>query len=189
MALLKSLQSDNVVYHGLAGHFYVNGVSHVLKVRIIADLEERSRLVMEREKISHESAEERIRTDDAARRKWSRHLYGIDTNDPGLYDLVIRVRNLSVDDVAKAICHTVTLGTFNATPESRQAIEDLLLAGEVKSALMALKPDIQVAARGGEVSLGVEAHLAKEPSQTAEMVKLARLVPGVRNVSVETRQD
>ena len=45
-----------MVYHGLAGHFYVRGVSHVLKVRIIADMQDRIQTVMDREKISHESA-------------------------------------------------------------------------------------------------------------------------------------
>ena len=48
-ALLNHFQKDNVVYHGLAGHFFVKGVFHVLKVRIIADMEERVRLVMRRE--------------------------------------------------------------------------------------------------------------------------------------------
>ena len=34
---------DNVVYHGLAGQFLVAGVSHVLKVRIMAEMEDRVR--------------------------------------------------------------------------------------------------------------------------------------------------
>ena len=46
-ALLKRLRSDNVVYHGLAGHFYVKDVPHVLKVRIIADVQDRIKLVMD----------------------------------------------------------------------------------------------------------------------------------------------
>ena len=40
-ALLKHVQKDNVVYHGLAGHLFLEGIPHVLKVRIIADLEDR----------------------------------------------------------------------------------------------------------------------------------------------------
>ena len=40
-ALLKHVQKDHVVYHGLAGHFFLQGIPHVLKVRIIADLEDR----------------------------------------------------------------------------------------------------------------------------------------------------
>ena len=37
--ILEYFQRDNVVYHGLAGHFFVRHISHVLKVRIIADIE------------------------------------------------------------------------------------------------------------------------------------------------------
>ncbi len=126
-ALLKCLQRDNVVYHGLAGHFYVEGVSHVLKVRIIADLKDRIQIVMDREKISYESALALIKKDDLERRKWGQHLYGIDPSDPILYDLVIRVRNMTVDDVADVICHTAGLETFRTTFESQKAMEDLVL--------------------------------------------------------------
>ena len=42
--LLKHVQKDNVVYHGLAGHYFLRGISHVIKVRILADLEGPTRL-------------------------------------------------------------------------------------------------------------------------------------------------
>ena len=34
LALLRYFHKDNVVYHGLAGHFFVKEISHVLKARI-----------------------------------------------------------------------------------------------------------------------------------------------------------
>ena len=37
-ALMKHVQKDNVVYHGLAGHFFLQEIPHVFKVRIVADL-------------------------------------------------------------------------------------------------------------------------------------------------------
>ncbi|MFH1934348.1 MAG: cytidylate kinase-like family protein, partial [Pseudomonadota bacterium] len=40
-ALLQHVQKDNVVYHGLAGHFFLLNIPHVFKIRIIADMEER----------------------------------------------------------------------------------------------------------------------------------------------------
>ena len=55
-ALLRHVQKDNTVYHGLAGHFFLQGVPHVLKVRIIADLEDRVKEEMKRENISDEEA-------------------------------------------------------------------------------------------------------------------------------------
>ena len=50
-ALLEHFQKDNVVYHGLAGHYFVRGISHVLKVRIIVETEDRVTLLMERDDV------------------------------------------------------------------------------------------------------------------------------------------
>ena len=46
-ALLNHLKEDNVVYHGLAGHFFVQDVPHALKVRVLADMEDRIQLEIE----------------------------------------------------------------------------------------------------------------------------------------------
>ncbi len=81
-AFLQRVQKDNVVYHGLAGHFYLKGVKHVLKVRILADLEDRIRLEMEREKISRDEALYVLKKDDHERRQWSLKLFGMDSWDP-----------------------------------------------------------------------------------------------------------
>jgi len=185
-ALLKCLMRDNVVYHGLAGHFYVKGVSHVLKVRIIADMKDRVQIVMDREKIPYESALALIKKDDQARRKWSQNLYGIDTTDPILYDLVIRVRKMTVDDAVDVICHAAGLDTFKTTFESQKAMEDLVLASEVKTTLLDLKPDIQVFVRDGVVTLGASAQIMKDPDLVREMERIAGCIPGVKEVIVKS---
>jgi cytidylate kinase len=185
-ALLKCFVRDNVVYHGLAGHFYVKGVSHVLKVRIIADMKDRIQAFMDREKISYENAVALLKKDDIERHKWSQNLYGIDTNDPILYDLVIRVRKMSVDDAVDVICHTVGLETFKTTFESQKAMEDLVLASEVKTTLIELKPDIQVFVRDGIVTLGASAQIMKDPELVREMEKITASIPGVKEVNVKS---
>ena len=63
-AFLEHVQKDNVVYHGLAGHFFLKNVAHTVKVRILADLEDRSALVMERDGVSREEAQRIIKKDD-----------------------------------------------------------------------------------------------------------------------------
>jgi len=40
-ALLEHVKKDNVVYHGLAGHFFLQGIPNVIKIRIIANIEDR----------------------------------------------------------------------------------------------------------------------------------------------------
>jgi cytidylate kinase len=184
-ALLKHLQKDNVVYHGLAGHFFVRGISHVLKVRIIADLEERIRLEMEREGISKKEASHILKKDDKERKKWSEHLYGIDTWDPTLYDLVLHIHKITVDDAADIICHVARLKHFQTTPESQKAMDDLALSAEVKAALIDTKPDIQVSADNGVVHIGTEAPLVQESIWIQKMEKIAKAIPGVKEIRIK----
>ena len=74
--LFHHAQKDDMVYHGLAGHFILRGVKHMLNVRIFANIEDRVRLEMERENIPYEEALRVIRKDDDERRQWSLKVYG-----------------------------------------------------------------------------------------------------------------
>ena len=183
--ILKHFRKDNVVYHGLAGHFFVKGVCHVLKVRIIADLEDRVRLEMEREGISRKEALKILQKDDEERRKWSEHLYGIDTSDSINYDLVIHIHKLKINDAVDMICHAARLEQFQATPDSQRAIDDLALAAQTKAVLMDVKADLQVFAQDGNVLIKTEAPMLQFEALAQQIEEAAKTVPGVREARVE----
>lgn len=183
--ILRHLCEDNVVYHGLAGHFFIKGISHVLKVRIIADIEDRVRREMEREGITKKEALHILKKDDEERRKWSQHLYGIDTRDSSLYDLVIHIHKITVDDAVDIICHTAGLKDFQTTSESKKAMDDLALASEVNAALVDVKPGIEVSAQDGVVFVKTEAPLSQEPALIADIEKLARNIHGVKEIKTK----
>jgi cytidylate kinase len=184
-AILKHFQKDNVVYHGMAGHFFVKGIPHVLKVRIIADMNNRVRVVMERDGISAKEALRTIKKLDDDRLKWSRLLYGIDTGDPNLYDLVLHIQKLTVEDAADIICHTVNLKHFRTTSESQVILDDLVLAAQVKATFINLKPDIQVVAKNGVVSLFVEAHTAQDVELVQEIKQMVGNLPGLKELKID----
>ncbi|RLB82669.1 MAG: cytidylate kinase-like family protein, partial [Deltaproteobacteria bacterium] len=175
------------VYCGLAGHFFVKDVKHALKVRIIADLEERVRNEMEREGISYDEALRVIKKDDEERRKWSLYLYGIDTKDPSLYDIVINIKKMTVDDAVDIICHTVSLETFQTTPQSQKHIEDLATAAEVKAAIVNIKPDVQVVCKDGVVQVRTRSPLSEEEAITKEIREAAMKIEGVKDVRVNVK--
>jgi cytidylate kinase len=206
VALLEHFQKDNVVYHGLAGHYFVRGISHVLKVRIIAEAEDRAQVLMERDddseqaasamkrraesslklsrahgRLSKEQALRVLEDIDEARRKWGLHLYGIDTNDPSLYDLVIHVKKLSTDDAADIICHAAGLNRFQATPESQQAMDDLLLAARAKARLVERYPRVNVTANRGVVYITLE---GGSPSEKEAIQEAVRSIPGAEKIDV-----
>jgi cytidylate kinase len=185
LALLRYFNKDNVVYHGLAGHFFVENISHVLKCRIIADIQDRVKLEMAQEGISQKEALDILKNDDEERRKWSKTLYGIDTRDSSLYDLVLHINKITVDDAVDIICHTAGLKHFQTTPDSKRAMDDLLLSAEVKAALMEIKVGIEVSAQNGVVFVKTEALVTKERALISDIEKTAKKIPGVKEVRTD----
>jgi cytidylate kinase len=132
--LLKAVQKDKVVYHGLAGHYFLQGIPHVIKVRIMADIEDRVQEEMRRENISAEDARYILKKDDDERRRWGIQIYGVDTWDPMLYDLVLYIKSLTVDDAVDLISKAAQSPRFQATPESQRLLDEMARAAAEEAA-------------------------------------------------------
>ena len=183
-ALLKHLKEDNIVYHGLAGHFFVKDVPHVLKVRVLSDMKDRVLLEMERENIDAEEARRVLEKDDRERREWSRGLYGIDTADPSLYDLVVHIKQLTVDDAVDMICNCVSKEQFNTTPESQRIIEDMALSASIHNALLNVGPDIDVCVDKGTAYIETEAAVSDEGNYTHEIRSVVETFDAISDIKI-----
>ncbi len=184
-ALTSRAVADNVVYHGLAGHVLLKGVPHVLKVRIIADLEARVAAEMEREKIDAAEARNLIQRDDAERRKWTQALYGVDPWDASLYDLVIHIHKLQVDDAVDFIVQAAGLPCFQTTAEGQQKMRDLDLACRVKAALaMEECQDVAVTSEYGNVLVYFKVGDRQAHRLDEKLHKLTKDVEGINNLEI-----
>ncbi len=184
-ALLSHLQKGDMVYHGLAGHFFLQDVAHVLKVRIIADIESRVQDVKQRDGVSEEQALHLLKKDDDARQKWSHDLYGIDTQNPKLYDMVLHIGKMTVNDAVDIIAHTVRLPFLETTPASRQQLDDLALEARIEAALVNDYPTIRVSAENGQVSVTVKGSIEETREVGKQIEKAIKSIEGVQNVSVK----
>ncbi len=155
VALLEHVKKDNVVYHGHAGHLLLPNIPHVLKVRILAELEERVRLLQQEKKISKDEALAFIRNDDRERANWTRYLYKTEISDPGLYDMVLNIGRLKIKDACDIICMAAKSETYTSTAESRKAVENLALSSHVKAALQDIC-DAEVRSESGQVYIKVK---------------------------------
>ncbi|MBW1956682.1 MAG: cytidylate kinase-like family protein [Deltaproteobacteria bacterium] len=106
-AILNHLAKDNMIYHGFAGHFFVKGVTHALKVRINAGIFQRIQAMMEREGLTSEG--------DALR----------------LIQAVDEER-ITVDDAVDMIVEVLQKKAFQTTPESRRHLDVLLREAEAE---------------------------------------------------------
>jgi hypothetical protein len=119
---------------------------------------------------------------DKARKKWGLHLYGTDTNDPNLYDLVIRLEEFSIDDAAKMICVAAASDRFQTSDQSQQEIDDLALAAHVKATLIGRHPRISVSAKKGQVHIGMVGTTSREVRGIQDTVGR---IPGVGGVDID----
>ena len=95
-SLCEEARSGGLVYHGRTGHLVLPGLTHVLRVRAIADMEERIRMAMRRMNLSREKAKSYVEEVDEDRRRWTRFLYNVNWDDSSLYDITVNSAHLSV---------------------------------------------------------------------------------------------
>jgi cytidylate kinase len=184
-AFLEHIQKDNVVYHGLAGHFFIQGIPNILKVRIIANIEDRIREEMRREKISEKEARYILKKDDDERRKWSMYLYGIDTKDTSLYDIVLHIDNIKVNDAVEILTDLAGRSCFLTTPESLMNIKDSYLAAKAHAAIFESFPDAEVQCRNSVVNVKLETALSLEEEATDRIKDALKKIDDIKEVRVK----
>lgn len=182
--LLNHLRRDNIVFHGLGSHFFLQRFPHILKVRISANLEDRVREEMARENIPADEARMILVNDDAERRKWGLQIFGQDSWNPQLYDMILHIGNMSVDEAVSIILHAVQQPCFKSDPESRRMLADEALSAQVEAALVKTFPKVMVDSGNGEVFVNVRGSLADEKNISEKVLRLAEKVEGVENIQV-----
>ena len=179
--LMHHLIKDNVVYHGLVGHLFLQKVTHVLTVSILADRKDR----LAEEKIRGLSPKEAlaiIEKDDEALSRWGNFVYGIDVRDPRLYDLVIRLRFLTTDDAVGLIQSVLEHPCFKTTSESQKAMETWLHASQVQTVLMKEIPSAKVGVERGEIVVTIGGSWAEGKKLIA---KVDQIIDNERGVKVK----
>lgn len=143
-SFLSHIEKGNIVYHGLAGHFFLQNISHVLKVRIISNMSKRVAEEMKREPCLKDEALFNLKKDDEERRKWSLQLHGKDTWDSRLYDMVLSVDSLTVDDVIEILVKAVKKKQFEETAKSLAELKQITLLANIEAQVSLFSPTTKV---------------------------------------------
>lgn len=184
-ALTEEVRQGRAIYSGLAGHLLLKGGEPILRIRIIAPMEMRIRMVEERLKYSRSSAVAHIEKVDEERRKWTQFLYGVNWGDPALYDLVLNLEYISIEKACCAVAALLSNGCFAWTPECQQRMNDLALASRVRADL-AINPstsdlELEVVAHLGAVAIKGKVPMVE---QVDEVKRIAAAAKGVASVNV-----
>lgn len=182
-ALCEHATADNLVYHGLAGHLLLPGIAHVIRVRVIAEPDYRVKAAREQREPGPAEALAYIEKVDKERRQWVRFLFGVEWDDPLLYDLVLNLSRMSLGTACETVARLTEHADFRATPESRRAMENLALASRVRARLAidsgTRDTELVVVADGGIVTITGR---TQTPAVDKAIEMVARSVDGVTEV-------
>ena len=168
--LCERAKEKDFVYHGRAGHMLLQGISHILKVRLVVDHETRVAEAMEQLKLSREKAAEYVENIDEDIQKWVRYFYDIHRDEPGQYDIVINLENMSLPNASAMLCYMADLPDFRPMPASIRAMENRRLETRARKKL-ALDPltvtaDLKVRADDGVITV---TYMPRQP-EVAELI-------------------
>jgi cytidylate kinase len=183
-AVLERLQEGGVVCTNLAAHLYARGVSHVLVIRVLADSEARADATAKAQKVPLRKAQKIIEREKANRSRWSMETYGLDENDPSLYDMVISLSQIEEDKAVEIIRDMSCYRKFRPMSYSVKCMNDLVLSSAVRTSLLPEHPDVQVSADGDKVVVRVKCAKRLKQSIAAAIKKSVGRLPGVRLVEV-----
>lgn len=183
--LARAVQSDNVVYHGQAGHLLLKGIAHHLRLKVVADMEYRIGEVLQDASLTRAEAVYRIEEVDRLRAAWMEWLHGVGTDDPVAYDLTINLERIAIPHACAVVAQMVERD-FRTTPESQRVVNDLVLASQIR-AQIGLDPNIsdekiEVEVEDGVVTINANVRSLGDAEGVKESV---RRIPGVKEVRSE----
>jgi cytidylate kinase len=184
-SLITALSRGDVLYHGEIGHLFVANVSHVLKVKVTADLRDRVALRMEVEKLSETRARDLLIKEEEFRRKWSSELLGVDATDTSIFDLIINLTQIGADSACNTISQTARDVQFRPVTYSIKTMHDHELACRIKARLIKDYPDVEVASRDGEVSIRARSLTTGKKNRTNSVRSLVLGMKGATHVLFE----
>jgi len=185
-ALCEQARAGHLVYHGYLGQFLIPGVSHVIAIRVIADIDFRLRAIMRQQRLTGEEALAYITKVDKDRREWTRFLFGVDWDLPQHYDLVVNLSRMTLETACETVAGLASRTEFQPTHASVQAMENLALQARVSAALAkdfrTADAGFEVTADGGIVTITGTTRWSEINHWAPEVV---RRVSGVKEVRSE----
>jgi cytidylate kinase len=187
-ALCDQAMAGRLVYHGYVGHLVFPGVSHVLRVRAIADLDYRIEAAMRHRGLTRKDAVAFIERVDKERRQWTRSAFDVEWDDPALYDVVVNLSRMRLETATELVVRLTEREEFQPTAASRKALRDLALGNRVAATLArdarTQAATLEVTADDGRVTV---TGTTQSSTLSQAVGTVAREVDGVADVRSEVR--
>lgn len=186
LIILDLARKGNVVIYGRGGQDLLNDCKNVLRLRFIADFEERVERFAEREWIDPDMARSLIRRSDHQRGGFIHFYFDRDWHDPNNYDLVFNTSRLSPSTIVESIIATAKEPSLKESDKSAgTVIDSVILSKKIETALLnaPVLEDYRpftIAINKGAVS--ISGYIVSDAQKNAA-IAIVKSVKGVTSVS------
>lgn len=184
LILLDFARKGNVILYGRGGQDLLRNCGHVLRLRFIADFEERVERFAEREWIDPDLARSLIRRSDHQRGGFIHFYFDRDWTDPLGYDLTFNTSRLSSSSIVESIVAAAKDPALKEAEKSAvEAIDNTILMKKIEAALLN-SPDLDYRPFKIDIDKGrvvLSGYLASEEERRCA-IKIVESVKGVKMV-------
>lgn len=179
-------KQGDAVFLGWGSHMLLRAFDCALHVRVIASREMRIRNLVERG-VSAEDASNLIERIDHDREAFIKFAFGVDWDDPDLYDLVINMDKLSSDLAVETVLRMARSEQIKACSiDAMRQIETMALKSRVEAAIMeaglACGHTISISVDVPEPGVAQLSGFVQEQASLNKAQKVVESVPGVRKL-------
>ena len=183
--ILEYALKDNVVLLGRGANFLLEGIPHVLKIRLFAPLEVRIARAIVKNETARETAEVLVEKTDRSRAGYVRAIYNKNWEESKYYDLVFNTAEYSVETLTMKLTTALKEWDGRATSEGRKKLADLAFSAKVKARILThpeiFIPTLEVFHDGKSVVLKGVIHSPKELLLIEEIIQNLADSQPVRN--------
>ena len=190
LALAERIPGDNVLVTGFCGQLLPKGVSHSLRVCLIASLKYRIAAACREQGVSEKDAAKLVQKQEEDCSAWIKMLLNKDDPwDADLYDIVIPADKMEPAAAATLITDNAVSEVVRPTETSRQALADFRLAANTEVALAREGHNVEVRAKVGSITITINKQVLMLSRLQDELRSIAEQVPGVKAVETNVGKD
>jgi CheY-like chemotaxis protein len=186
LALARMQSMDNLIFTGFVGQLIPRDLEHVLRICLIADMNNRIAAAMAFMQVSAADATKLIHRQDGDRATWV-HMAckSKDPWDASLYDMVLPTDKVTEEDIVDTVVQILETTMVRRSSRSQKAIDDFLLAAKVEVALIQEGHQVGVQAKDGAITLTINKHVLMLGRLENELKSIAGKIDGVGCVTTE----
>jgi two-component system response regulator CpxR len=190
MSALKKTLSDyvaggNCIFHGVLGHLIPKTITHVMRVLIIAEKEQRIKNGMNKTNLSVKESTKEIELSDKHAFLWTSSLFNKKAWDKSLYDILIPSGKIGTEEAVELVSKHLNKLPFTHEDLIKHEVLDFKLTADVELTLSNIGQGLLVESQKGNVVVTIDKKVMLLTKFQQKIIRTAGAVPGVN--SVETK--